>query len=102
MPGRFKPSFKDHKTGTTKRTAKWYGWYRDKAGKKCRVPLCKDKAGAMRMLTEHLQRLDREAAGLIDPFEEHQKRPLSDHLAEWKPPSKQWPGQTNAIRPKHE
>ena len=54
------------------------------------------------MLTEHLQRLDREAAGLIDPFEEHQKRPLSDHLAEWKPPSKQWPGQTNAIRPKHE
>jgi integrase/recombinase XerD len=83
MAGVFKPTYRDKKTGKTKKTAKWYGFYTDGNGKKHRIPLCRDKGGALKMLADHLARLDRQAAGLTDNFTQHHARPLSEHLADW-------------------
>jgi integrase len=59
---------------------KWYVEYRDANGELKKVPGYTDKAA-----TEQLAaRLERQAArkeeGLCDPFEEHSKRPLREHL----------------------
>src|SRR4051794_21261518 len=51
----------DRKTGrkTRKRSAKWYGRFRDPSGIVHKVPLCRDKDAAQTMLTERMQRADR-------------------------------------------
>ena len=55
------------------------------------------------MLNERVRRVDREKAGLIDPTDEQRKRPLAQHLAEFKKylknkgvTPKQIPGMFNA------
>jgi integrase len=83
VAGLYKPSYRDKRTGKSKKTAKWYGWFRAADGTKHRVPLCRDKAAATKMLADAIARADREQAGLIDPFEEHRSRPLAEHLAAW-------------------
>ncbi len=73
---------KDPKTGTkTKaRSKKWWGRYRDALGVDRRVPLARDKAAAQAMLSELVLKAEREAAGQADPFEEHGKQPLMEHV----------------------
>src|SRR5438093_12581325 len=87
MAGLYKPTYlaKDaHGNRTVKRKSrKWYGWFTDRSGKKHRVPLCMDKTAAQAMLGELIRRAEREEAGLLDPFEDHRKRPLAEHLAEF-------------------
>ena len=59
------------------------GRYRGADGKPCTVSLCDDQDASETMLSELVKRARREAAGDIDPFEDHRKRPLADHLEEF-------------------
>src|SRR4051812_13302934 len=62
------------------RSRKWYGQYKDATGKRCRTPLCTDKAAALQMLA----RLERDIAqgkqGLADPYKKHHKASISEHV----------------------
>ncbi len=74
----------DPKTGQKIKTKskKWWGRYRDENGER-RVPLAVDKAAAHAMLNELVKKVERRAAGLDDPFEKHQRKPLAEHLADF-------------------
>jgi len=67
------------KRGKTK-SKKWWGRYRDGLGIERRVPLARDKTAAHAMLNEMVLKAERQAAGQVDPFEEHAKRPLKEHV----------------------
>ncbi len=66
------------------KSKKWWGRYRASDGRERRVPLASDKAAAQAMLNEIVTREERKSAGLIDPFDEHAKRPLPDHLKDYR------------------
>ncbi len=72
----------DPKTGTKvkAKSRKWWGRYRDENGDERRVPLATDRAAAQTMLAGLVKKAERMAAGLEDPFDKHQRRPLKDHL----------------------
>ncbi len=76
---------RDPKTGKmiTMNSKKWWGRYRDEHGLEKRVPLATDKSAAQTMLNEAVRKAERKAAGLDDPFDEHRKRPLSEHVADF-------------------
>lgn len=59
----------------------WYGWIDGNA-----VPLCTDKVEAEKMLVKKLDKAQKEKANpeLIDPFEKHRRRPLTEHLDDFK------------------
>jgi hypothetical protein len=67
-----------------KKSKKWWGRYRDEHGLEKRVPLAADKMAAQTMLHALVVKVERKAAGIEDPFEKHRKRPLQDHLADFK------------------
>ena len=75
----------DRKTGKKikGKSAKWWGRYRDARGTEKRVPLAKDKSAAQSMLNELVRKVELEKAGRLDPFDEHAKRPLNDHVDEF-------------------
>lgn len=75
----------DLKTGGKVKThsKKWWGRYRDEHGVERRVPLATDKTAAQMMLSELVKKTERRSAGLEDPFEKHDKRPLREHIADW-------------------
>ena len=66
------------KTGKLKKqkSHKWWGRYRDEHGVERRKPLAADKDAAQAMLNQKLREVERRAAGIINVFEEHRKRPL--------------------------
>jgi len=64
----------------SERTKHWYGKYRDENNEENRIPLCTDKEAARSMLRDLVRRAERLRAGLIDPTELHQIRPLIEHL----------------------
>jgi len=66
------------------RAKKWYGQYRDHNGDLCRVPLCTDKDASRAMLSERVTKAAKRQAGQVDPFEEHNKLALSEHLAAYR------------------
>ena len=66
------------------RSRKWYGEFRDVEGVARRIPLATDKAASQAMLNEIVRKVERKQAGLYDPYEEHGKRPLSDHLQDYR------------------
>ena len=76
----------DPKTGERIKTKskKWWGRFRDANGCEKRVPLAADKTASHAMLHDILRKIDREKAGLIDPTEEQRKRPLTQHLSDFK------------------
>ncbi|MGL4514415.1 MAG: tyrosine-type recombinase/integrase [Lacipirellulaceae bacterium] len=63
---------------------KWYGEYTDPSGRRHRKQLAVDKASSLATLTELTYRAERKASGLYDPFEEHAKRPLVEHLTAYR------------------
>ena len=75
----------DAKTGRTvkRKSAKWWGKYRDAQDIIRRVPLATDKSAAQVMLNELVRKAEREMAGLVEPFEEQRKRPLREHLTDY-------------------
>lgn len=76
----------DRKTGQRikAKSKKWWGRYRDASGVERRVPLASDKTAAQTMLNELITREERKAAGLIDQFDEHAKRPLAEHVKDYR------------------
>ena len=72
----------DPRTGERVKTKskKWWGRYRDAFGIERRVPLARDKTAAQSMLNERVFKAERRAAGQVDPFEDHAKRPLKEHI----------------------
>lgn len=76
----------DPKTGkkTKTKSKKWWGRYRDETGVERRVPLASDKTAAQTMLNALVVKEERKAAGLEDPFEKHRKRPLKDHIEDFR------------------
>ncbi len=82
-----KPVFiRDPRTGRRVKTKskKWWGRYRDASGREKRVPLAIDRTAAQVMLSEYVRRAERQKAGLVDPTDEHLKKPLSKHVADYK------------------
>jgi integrase len=63
---------------------KWWGRYRDENGLEKRVPLARDKTAAQTMLNELIKKAERRASGLDDPFDEHRRTPLANHLADFR------------------
>ncbi len=66
------------------KSRKWWGQYKDADRRLKRVPLAVDKAAAQAMLNKLVQKVERTRAGLVDPTEEQRKRPLANHVAEFK------------------
>src|SRR5262245_24124434 len=62
---------------------KWYGEYKDADGVERCVPLSADKTAAQQMLNERVKKAELGRAGIADPFEQHRKQPLAEHLADW-------------------
>jgi integrase len=56
-------------------------WYGRVSGE--RVPLCTNKAAAEIMLADLIRKAERGEAGMNDPFEKHNKRPLAEHVADY-------------------
>ena len=87
----------DKETGQPTRTMaqKWYGQYLetiiDAGGnqqqKLRRIPLDANKGKAKAMLNEIVHKMERKLAmakaGIVNPFEDHAKRPLLCHLDDW-------------------
>ena len=88
MASLFKPTYTkvDRKTGRKirRKSRKWYGQFTDLDGKVHRVPLCTDKAAANARLNELVRKAERRMVGLADPFDEHRKRPLIEHLQDFR------------------
>jgi integrase len=49
-----------------------------------RVTLCTNKEAAEVMLADLIRRAERGGVGMCDPFERHSKRPLSEHVADYR------------------
>lgn len=64
-------------------TEKWYGQFRDANGKWQRVALASDKTVAQQKLAELIRKVERQQAGLVDPFEESAQRSLQEHIDDW-------------------
>ena len=65
------------------KSKKWYGEYKDERGHIKRVALSTDKASAQAKLNDLVRKVERKQAGLFDPYEEHEKRSIADHLADY-------------------
>jgi integrase len=76
----------DPETGerVRKKTANWYGKYKNADGIQVRVPLSSNKVASEQMLAELVRTVELGKAGLIDPFETHRKRPLREHLTDFR------------------
>jgi integrase len=59
------------------KSGKWYGAI---PGTAKPVPLCRNKSAAEMLLNELVKKAELAKAGVVDPFEQHRKRPLSEHL----------------------
>lgn len=88
MAGLYRPSYSDKCPRTGKRikrrTAKWYGWFKDANGKTVRVPLSEDEATAQHMLAQLLANSERSKVGLVNPFTEHRVRPIREHVEDFR------------------
>ncbi len=62
------------------KSKKWWGRYRDEHDVERRVPLATDKSAAQAMLNELVVKVERRKAGKLDPFEEHAKQPINEHV----------------------
>ena len=72
----------DPRTGkkVTAKSKKWWGRYRNALGIERRVPLARDKVAAQAMLNELVLKMERQATGQADPFEDHARTPLKEHI----------------------
>ena len=61
----------------------WRGEYRDADGVLQTASLVRDRAASLAMLRELEVEAERGRAGLVDPFAEHARTPLADHLRDY-------------------
>jgi integrase len=64
-----------------KKSSKWYG---RAPGNRKPVPLSTNKVAAQQILAELVKKAELGRAGISDPFEAHRKRPLTEHLADYR------------------
>src|SRR5262249_45196727 len=64
-----------------KKSGKWYGRV---PGCKQPVPLSTNKVAAQQLLAELVRKAELARAGVVDPFERHRERPLSEHLDDYR------------------
>ena len=83
MASLIRPTYRDRRTGQTRRLRKWYAKFVDHDGVVRKVPLSANKAAAQRMLADLLKADDRAKAGITDPTAVHATTPLSTHLGTW-------------------
>lgn len=84
MASLLKVHYSDKKTGRRRRSRHWYGQYTDENGKIIRKSLrVTDKKLAQVILGQFVRKVELARAGIIDPFEAHQERPLAEHVADW-------------------
>jgi integrase len=69
---------------SVERSKKWYGRFSDGAGKLQRVPLSESKEIARRMLAKLAGDAQRASVGIVDPFAEHRRRPLTEHVEDFR------------------
>src|SRR5262245_976760 len=62
----------------------WYGRYKGADGSFQTVPLCPDKTASKQMLAKLVTDAKLAAVGMGDPFGEHRKRPLAEHLEDFR------------------
>jgi hypothetical protein len=77
---------------------KWYGEYRDADGILRTEPLSTDKTAAAQMLAALIKKAELGRSGIADPYEQHRRQPLNEHLADW-PAALRPAGWTSADRP---
>jgi len=65
-------------------TDEWYVRYKDEHGEWQRKKAYTDKTASETLMVETQKQVDRKLSGHADPFEEHHKRPLAEHLADFK------------------
>jgi hypothetical protein len=77
---------RDPKTGKkqTRIVRKWYIDYRDANGVMKRVPGFTDKQATVQLAADLERRAARQQVGMIDPCADHSRRPLVDHLADYR------------------
>jgi integrase len=68
---------------TERRSKTWYGRYTDGNGKLQRVPLSESKETARRMFNKLRGDAELTSVGIVDPFAEHRRRPLTEHVADF-------------------
>ena len=66
-----------------KQTQCWYIDYKAADGSRKRVKGFKDKAATQQLAAQLERDAEREQLGMTDPFKEHRKRPLREHLADF-------------------
>jgi len=71
------------KDGSLKRSACFYGEYLDDQGIRRRVKLCEDKQASEMMLAEHKKRVALAGVGVTNRYQEHERRPLLEHLLDY-------------------
>jgi integrase len=76
----------DSRTGKkqTKIVRKWYIDYRDANGVVQRVPGYTDKQATVQLAADLERRAARQQAGLVDPCADHARRPLTEHLDDYR------------------
>ena len=88
MPSLFKPTYTaiDKRTGkkVKRKTAKWYGQYREADGNLQRVPLATDKAAAQALLAKLVRQAERQEAELIDKYDLQRRRSIREHLEDYR------------------
>jgi hypothetical protein len=88
MASIFKPTFTktDPKTGQKSKckTKKWYVKYRDENRIVRRVPGFTDKEATRHLAARLEKQAARKETGLSDAFEAHRKRPLADHVEDYR------------------
>jgi hypothetical protein len=62
------------------KSRKWYG---RPPGAADPVPLCENKSASEMMLNEMIRKAGLATVGISDPYEQHRKRPLLEHLADF-------------------
>lgn len=77
---------RDPKTGekVKVKSKKWWGMFRGANRRLFRMPLAVDKLAAQAMLNNIVRDYERQRAGLIDQTDAQRKRPLTEHMADFK------------------
>jgi integrase len=83
MASVFRPTYSDKKTGRTRKLRRWYVKYRDADGTVRRVRGYADKEATKQLAARLEKQAARRQEGMTDPFEEHSKRALAEHLADY-------------------
>jgi len=65
-----------------KRRNRYFAVWREGKYRK-REPLYTDKKASQAKMAELLQRMERKETNLIDPYEDHRNRPLTEHVQDW-------------------